>query len=309
MKNILINIIIIIMSLIIPSNVYALSTSQATEEIDITQDCSLALNYEYDGYNFDNTTVKIYYIASITSDFQYQLSSDFLKYPIEINGITTEDKWISLEQTLNSYIEADKIKETLAQTVKNNTIKFSNLNPGLYFIKIEKIDTKDYSLIFDSLLLSIPNLEENGTWNYNVSVNPKIEEYTPKYDKINYTVLKEWIDNPNTRPSSIDIEIYEDGLLVDSQVLSSSNNWTYTWTTDDDGSTWTVVERNIKPGYTVSISNQSRNFIIVNKDTNYQEENPYTIDNINLYFYLLIVSIIGIILLITSFFIQKKTIK
>ena len=92
------------------------------------------------------------------------------------------------------------------------------------------------------------------------------------------------------------------------QILSSANNWSYEWITDDDGSKWTVVERDVPDNYTVSITTQKRNFIIINKDSNYKEENPKTLDDIKLYFYILIGSLVGIILLVISIFKNKKNI-
>lgn len=309
MKRFLTNIMLIVLSIIIPNNVYAISTTEAKEAIDITKDSKLTLNYYYDDYNFDDTNVKIYYIASVTSDFRYELSSDFSSYLIKINGIKTEGEWTSLEQTLNSYITADNIKETSKKSIKNNNITINDLKPGLYFIKTDKIDTKDYTLLFDSFLLSIPELKEDGTWNYDISVYPKTEMYIPKYEKIKYTVIKEWVDDQKNRPKSIEIEIYEDGILVENQTLSKDNNWIYQWTTDDDGSIWTVVERDIPKGYNVSIKNSDSNFTIVNTDPNYKEDNPKTYDNIKIHFYLLIGSIIGIILLIIGLVINKKKTK
>lgn len=306
MKKFLKNIIIIIMSLIVPINVYALSTADAKEGIDLNKDCNLTLNYYYDDYAFDNTNVEIYYIASVTSDFRYQLSSNFSNYPIKINGIKTENEWTSLEKTLEAYIIADNIKETFKETIEDNTITLKNITPGLYYIKTDKIDTKDYTLLFDNYLISVPDLNEDGSWNYDVSVYPKAEEYIRKYEKITYTALKQWIDDGTSRPKSINIEIYEDGILVETKTLSSDNNWTYSWTTDDDGSIWTVVERNVPDGYNVSIQKQTKNFIIINTDPNYEETNPSTGDNIKIYFYLFIGSLLGMILLIISSVITNK---
>lgn len=305
MKKILITIIILI-NLIKPANVFALSTTLAKEEINNDTNCNVTLNYYYDDYNFDNTNVKIYHIASITKDFQYNLSSKFSSYPIKINGLKTDVELNTLKQTIDSYIIADNIEELASYSITNNQVNINNLKPGLYFIKTNKIDTKDYTLIFDSFLLNLPELTSDGTWNYNLEVYPKIEEYTPKYKDITYTITKEWIDNPNKRPKSIEIEIYKDGTLVDKKTLSSKNNWTYNWITKDDGSIWTVVERNIPNNYNVSITNKNKNFIIINTDPNYKEENPKTLDNINLYFYLLNFASLGLILLAISFIINKK---
>lgn len=306
MKKFLNIITIILISLLIPFNVYAISTTEAKEKIDLNKECSLTLNYYYDDYTFDDINVEIYYIASVTSDFRYQLSSNFLEYPIKINGIKTESEWTVLEETLNAYIEADDINPTFSRKIENNVVKLTKLKAGLYFIKADIINTKDYTLKFDSFLISVPNLNEDGSWNYELDINPKAEEYIKKYEKVNYTVIKEWIDNGEKRPNSVDIEIYKNGSLIETKVLTSDNNWSYTWTTDDDGSEWTVVERNVPYGYEVSIQTRNRNFIIVNTDPNSKGGNPDTGDNIKLYMYLFIGSFIGIILLVISSFIKKK---
>lgn len=306
MKKILRNIILILMIVIMPVKVCAVSTSDALEVLDVNKESSLTLNYYYDDYKFNDVGVKIYYIASVDADFKYQLSSDYISYPIKINDIATEYEWNSLVQTLMSYIEADGIEETREEIITNNMVSFSGLKPGLYLVKTDKIDTEDYTLMFEECLLNIPMINEDGTWNYEVTVNPKAEEYIPKYEKITYTVVKEWIDDKSTRPKSIDIEIYKNGSLVERKILSSENNWTYQWITDDDGSSWTVVERNIPSNYYVTISNENRNFVIVNTNPDYKEENPKTLDDIKLYLYLLVGAIMGFVLLAISIIIQKK---
>ena len=93
-------------------------------------------------------------------------------------------------------------------------VELDNITPGLYYVKTEKIDTADYTLIFDNFLISVPDLNEDGTWNYDVNVYPKAEEFIRHFEKITYTVLKQWIDDGISRPKSVDIEIYEDGKLI-----------------------------------------------------------------------------------------------
>lgn len=202
MKKYLLSLMLILISLIIPSNVYAISISDAYEKIDITRDSKLTLNYYYDDDIFDNTNVKIYYIASITSDFNYQLSSDFSDYPIKINDITTTREWTSLEATLNNYIETDNINEIASYTIKNNQITISNLKTGLYFIKTEPITTEDYTIIFDDFLVSVPTLNKDGTWNYDVNAYPKLEKNNKP---TNNTISNYHEKNPTTYD---DIKVY-----------------------------------------------------------------------------------------------------
>lgn len=306
MKKVIIPVLLIYLSLFMPSEVFALSTTEAKEEIDINRKSSLTINYNND---LTDTEVKLYKIASVSKDFQYQLSTDFSVYPININGITSDLDWNILDNTINSYIVADGIEAFKTYFINDNFLKIENLEVGLYFVKMEKIDKDDYVLIFDNFLLSVPNLGEDGYWDYDISIYPKVESYIPKYEKIDYTVIKQWRDDKVNRPKSVDIDIYKDGILVDSQVLSTSNNFTYSFETLDDGSEWSVVERNILEGYNVSILNKNRNFIIINTDTHYEEDNPKTLDDIKIYLYLLIGAFVGIVLLIVSLFLDIKRVE
>lgn len=302
MKKIIL--IISIMTLLIPNVIYALKTSDANTSIDINKEGSINLNYLYNDYELNDINVQIYHVASITEDFIYQSSKDFSSYPIKINSLSDDNEWKSLIETLNTYINIDGIKETYSCIIKDNNVKVSNLKPGLYLVNTEKVNKKNYSLVFDSALINVPGLEKNGDWNYDVIVYPKVYEYTEKNEDVIYKVTKEWNDNEDNRPESIKIEIYHDGNFVDTQILSSSNNWTYEWKANNN-SNWNVIERNVPEGYNVLISKEDNNFIILNTEINYEEENPKTLDDINLYLYLFYSSLIGLILLLVSLFIKK----
>ena len=63
-----------IISLIIPTNVLAKSTTSALVEIDVNKKGSLVITYDYNDYQFDDTDVSIYQVAEVSNNFQYQLS-------------------------------------------------------------------------------------------------------------------------------------------------------------------------------------------------------------------------------------------
>lgn len=192
MKRILTIIMLMIISLINPINVNAKNGDY------LTRDCSITLKYYYDDYNFDNINTKLYFIADLTNDLKYQLSSNFSNYSLNINDLTNDNQLRFLKDTIDTYITNDNIKETTSQTIKNNTINFTNLKPGLYFIKTNKYSNKDYSYIFDTSLINVPTLTEDGEWIYDVNIYPKIEK------QIN--------DNPDTG-DNINLYIY---LLIGS---------------------------------------------------------------------------------------------
>ncbi len=175
MKKFLISLIFVFVSLFITNDIYAISSADANEKIDLDKKSSLTINYHYDNYNFDGFNVKIYYIAKITSDYKYELSSSFLNSNIKIDKITSIEKWNLLKESLNIYIENNDIEEKISKTIENNKVFIANLKPGLYLVQTETINNKRYTLFADSFLINIPTIEEDGTWNYDVSAYPKTE--------------------------------------------------------------------------------------------------------------------------------------
>lgn len=296
MKKLIINVILTIIA-IIPVTALAASTSDATEPITGTSG-SLNIEYKYEDYKINNIDVDIYYVASVSEDYQYSLSGQFASYSVVLNGIKTTEELKNLEETIGSYISADKIEATNSGKVVNNKISFKDLKTGLYYVKTQEIDEKDYKLSFESFLISVPSLDDNNKWNYDVKAFPKPYVFELKYEDITYTVIKEWRDNKDNRPKEIAIEIFKDGEIFEEVALSSDNNWTYKWDTIDDGSKWTVIEKVVPSGYTVSINKNDNKFIIINTG---EEENPQTVDNIYLYFYILVGGIVGMVASLISY--------
>jgi len=302
MKKIILSTLILI-SLILPIKIYSKNTVDALESIDTNKLNNITLNYSYDNQEINDVNVKIYFIASISNDFQYKVEDNFKDYNINFNEMKTNEDLNILKDTLESYIKADNIKETKKFNIKDNKVEIKDLKPGLYLIETDEINTEKYTLSFEPFLINLPDLND-GYWNYNVNVYPKALASYPNYRTIEYTVIKQWQDNKENRPNKIDIEIYKDGNIVYNEILSLDNNWTFKWETIDDGSKWNVVERNVPNNYSVSILNKDKQFIIINTSNN--EKNPQTLDNINLYFYLLIGSFIGLISLIIVLILNKK---
>ena len=101
-------------------------------------------------------------------------------------------------------------------------------------------------------------------------MTPKCSSYIPQTE---HSVTKLWTDSGYThkRPEQIEVEIYKNDNLWDTQILNSDNGWNYTWQADADDSRWSVVEKNVPAGYTVSVSENSGVFSIVNT---YKAEKP-----------------------------------
>ena len=73
----------------------------------------------------------------------------------------------------------------------------------------------------------------------------------------NLEVTKHWTgDSQETRPASIEVELYEDNEFRETVTLNASNNWTYTWEDNDGEGSWTFVEK-VPEGYSYTVLSTS----------------------------------------------------
>lgn len=116
---------------------------------------------------------------------------------------------------------------------------------------------------------------------------------TPNPAILSLSVVKKWqtasggtLSNSQTGVSSLTVDIYRKYpgatryTKVDTVELLPSNNWTHSWTAENDGSTWTVTEPYIPSGYTKVGITQAKNdtartrlFTITNKKTSNSNNN------------------------------------
>ncbi|MFR7819293.1 Cna B-type domain-containing protein [Candidatus Pseudoruminococcus sp.] len=308
MKKRLIVIITIMLSMLMPiSTTMALSSVDAKEKIDITRLCSLELLYSSGEMQFDELNVQLYKVAEVSEDFQYTLIGKFANYPISINDISSQSEWKQLSTTLNSYMLADNISPTkTAITDHNGKAVFSDLSCGLYLVSAVDAAENNQIYHFSEFVLSIPIVNDDGKLNYSINAKPKSIKTEPVNSQVEYEAVKLWKDsNSDKRPSSVEIAIYKNGEFQESKTLNSENNWSYFWRAVDDGSEWTVVERNIPNGYKVSIEKNAKSFVIVNTSSEKITTPPKTGDT-NSKIYTIAFATLGTALIITVLIISRK---
>lgn len=73
-------------------------------------------------------------------------------------------------------------------------------------------------------------------------------------DPLELTVVKKWVDQDSSRPSSVKIDLLKNGEVVEGEtlVLSSKNSWQGSWEGLDPRENWSVKETKVPAGYTVS---------------------------------------------------------
>lgn len=196
-----------------------------------------------------------------------------------------KESWDSLTSTLVNYLSAyDSITTTATgkvavvnkgadnetgQVVFDKDSAGNELKPGVYLVIPAGITDGRYTYIPESYLVSLPNLDNDGNWDYSVAIQDKFErDYDPPGSggtTINRNVLKVWEDGGSEdRPVSVTVRLLRDGEVFDEVELSEDNDWRYSWTGLSRDYEWTLVEVDVPGDYTVEIDRQGNTFVVTN---------------------------------------------
>ena len=292
---------------LLPYQVMAASTSDAVEPIIPENECSLTVSYCYGETAFSDIQVKLYRIAEVSADFRYTLMQPFEASGLILDGIRTAGEWDIVRSTLEAHILACNIApEFTSVTNEDGQVSFGTLRTGMYLAIVNQVEQDDLHYRFDSALIALPGIEQDGRWQYQVSVNAKGEVLPPvdPDEEVELKVLKLWRgdEGRNDRPKSIEVEIFCDGSSYKTVILSEENHWAYSWSAMDDGSSWTVVERNVPQGYTMTVEERQSTFVLTNTRTPTYPDDPgkppQTGDTSNIMLYVLLMIGSGSMLII-----------
>jgi LPXTG-motif cell wall-anchored protein len=291
----------------VPGRAGAVSTADTVEPISPEKSCSLTLRYVCDGIAFENLPVKLYRIAAVSAEAQYTLTPQFRSSGLEINGIQTAGEWDVIRSSLEAHILAAGIAPDVESvTDAGGQACFAGLMPGLYLVAAVHTEQEGWHYSFRSALIALPGLDESGLWLYDMAATPKPDILPPSEpQELQFQVLKLWKDegNEDSRPESIEVEIFRNGESCEIVTLSQENTWSYHWTAPADGAQWMVVERNIPEGYTVTVESRSTAFILTNsisKDP--PPENPKTGDSTNILLAVVLLNLSGAGLILLGMF-------
>jgi hypothetical protein len=297
---------------LLPLNASAKSTTDATEAILTEKECSLTVSCACDGMAFSDVNVNLYKIADVSSDFQYTPTSSFVDCGLSLNGIKTTSEWNVIKTTVESFIVANRIKADKAGSTNGEGIgTFEKLPTGLYLASFSEAVNGDVKCRFQSALVSLPTLNSNNLWQYEIELNPKAELVPPTETEKSYKIVKLWKGDEGNikRPVSVEVEIFKNGISYKTVSLSENNNWSYSWTAKDDGTEWTVIERNIPSGYTSTVYKRETSFVLTNTfiSDDYSESPPSTGDTSNVMFYAVIMILSGCVLIFLGAIGKKRS--
>ena len=239
--------------------------ANAVTPLDPDAKASLTISYQKDGTAFSDLAVGIYRVAQAFPNGNFELIEPFSSYPVNIHGITAQEQWTNVANTLTAYIVSNHIApDREMQTNADGIAAFTDLETGLYLVEEVFAENANGTYVFNRFMIYLPTPQADGSYNYTVEARPKCTNFVPKTQ---YTVTKLWQDSGNqaSRPQKVTVEIYKDEQLYETQILSESNNWTYTWfVSNEEYSKWTVTETSVSDPYKVTIKENGSSFSIIN---------------------------------------------
>lgn len=273
-------------------NIYALSSNVV--DFNHKGSIQITLYEKNDNEKIEGAELTIYKFAD-AREKDHNLVFEYVK-ELEECPVSLED----LESaTVSSEIEKC-IPGDMAGIVKvtdsDGSVKYENLDLGLYLVK-QTNKVEGFSKI-DSFLVMIPKVIDNK-WVYDVEATPK----TDIIRVINIDVKKVWnTTTSNTNhtiniPKSIMVELLLNDEVIDTITLSKENDWKYTWIDLEKSDMYTVREKNVPKGYTVTYQKEDNSFIVTNTSSLVQTGQMLWI--------VLLVGMIGVLFVIISLVYDK----
>ena len=226
--------------------------------VDFTRKGSIDITlYEESGNSYiSGAEITIYHIADIydkNGNMAHKYTEQFSTCEVSLDDINKEGLHTDLEKCISS--NSTGIAKL---TDENGNVKFNDLSLGLYLVK-QTNKVNGYSVV-DTFIANIP-VVLNNSWTYDIVAEPKTEIIR----LMDVIVEKKWdIQNSKSTPESVIIELIKDNEVIDEITLNNENNWTYTWFQITESDEYSVREKVVPEGYTVSYRQEGNKFIVTN---------------------------------------------
>lgn len=289
-----IKIILLSILMLYSTNIYALEGN--TIDFNSKGSIEITLNEKTDNEKIEGAEILLYKVADAKSEnhnLMFEYIDELKSCNASLNDLETKSKSEEIEKCIN-----ENIKSLKQITDINGTVKYNDLDLGLYLVKQNNI-VEGFSKI-DSFLVMIPKIV-NNKWIYDIKSTPK----TDIIRVIDINVKKVWnTSTSNTNdsiklPRSIEVELLLNDKVIDTVKLSKYNNWSYTWEDLAKSEEYTIKEINVPKGYTPSYQKDNNTFIVTNTSTLVQTGQMLWI--------VMLLIITGITFIIISIIYDRKT--
>ncbi len=196
-----------------------------------------------------DASIKIYKFAATDKTeegFSFSYNDDFRLNGMDISEIT--DTYFPVH--LTAFAEKTGLPFIEKNSDLSGNITYENLEAGAYLVVPANV--ADGYLTPSPFVVTIPMKNSaDDDWNYHIDASPKVELVADESIKTYLSVTKHWVGTEN-HPSSVQIALMKDSVIVETVILDETNNWQHKWENLDKNHSWFVTEIDIPQGYTVS---------------------------------------------------------
>lgn len=238
------------------NNIVNAQESNYTIDFSRKGSIDITLHEETKDSYVEGAEITIYHVADIynkNSNLAHKFTEQFSGCEVSLEDINKDGLHKELEKCITE--ETTGISDF---TDENGNVVFEDLSLGLYLVK-QTNKVEGYSVI-DTFIANIPVVIDNS-WTYDIVAEPKTEIIR----LMDVIVEKKWdIQNSRSTPESVVIELLKNEEVIDEITLSNENNWTHTWTQIIESDEYSVREKVVPEGYTVTYRQEGNKFIVTN---------------------------------------------
>jgi len=223
----------------------------------------------------DGMVYKAYRVGEGDGEEGFTLNEPYASYGVDLSNTA------GAAATLADYVTRDGLQpdytQACSQQADGLTAVFTGLPQGVYLMVCDSIEVDGWQYRFLPSLLELPQLR-NGELVWEITAETKHERSN---ERTEISVIKLWDDEDSaSRPTEITVQLLQNGKVTDAVpnaevILSAENNWTYVWVQLPAGCEWTVVEKAVPDGYSIS-KQQEGAFVSLTNTLNPPEEPPET---------------------------------
>lgn len=226
------------------------SAAYAFDPVDQDRPVSLTIYANDESTALPGVGFELYRIADMNELAQFELLDAYSAFTGDINKLENAGQWASAAAQMKE-IAKDYTPDYAATSGASGLATFATLQPGLYLVSGAPVEILPWAYTFAPFIVSVPTRDANDEWLYDVFSDVKLEKQPAQTD---IDVVKVWEDQGFTshRPSYIYVDLYSDGVKIDSAKLNEGNSWSHTFKSLPAAHEYTVKEREVPRWYTVS---------------------------------------------------------
>ncbi|MCI8496724.1 MAG: Cna B-type domain-containing protein [Clostridiales bacterium] len=242
-----------------------ISVPGAMDAVDTSRKGSVRIVFSDEEQPVAKTPFSLYRVAEISSEAQFLLTEDFMKYHVSLDNLDSEG-WRVLANTLSGYVSRDQLSPMAhGETDDSGALTFSGLSVGLYLVVGEPHKAGEWLYTPQPFLICLPSPDRDGNWKYNTVAEPKYDRRQyPQDETVQRRALKVWKDDGEERPKEIVVQLLQNGKVYEEATLNADNNWNHTWNRLNAEDHWQLVEKTVPDHYTVTVEQQDMTFVITN---------------------------------------------